>query len=290
MHVTVGISFFNSAPTLRWAVQSVIAQSFESWELILVDDGSTDDSIESISGIADSRIRLIRDGKRLGLAKRLNQMVALARGEYFARMDADDLMFPERLERQYAILSAPSNDVDILASAIVSIDCNNVPIGVRELKASRITACDILGRGGIVHPTVMGKTSWFRENLYSSNFPRAEDRELWARTISHSGIYVMSEPLLFYREVGLGDPQKILTGYASERRIIRLYGKSLVGGLRSAELIIRSLVKSFAIGGPWGKRMLRFMEIARSTHLSEQEAKRFGAIIQAILASSLRSE
>lgn len=288
MQITVGIPFYNSAATLTWAVQSVLAQTFRDFELLLVDDGSTDDSPASLEPfLRDPRVRLVQDGRRLGLAKRLNQMVDLARGTFFARMDADDLMFPERLARQHAALCAAPN-IDILATGIVSIDRDNTPLGIREVHAGRISALDVLRRGGFVHPTILGKTDWFRQNRYSSRFPRAEDRELWARTVSRAVFQVLPEPLLFYREIGIGDPGKILIGYASERRIMRLYGKPLLGLLRCADLVARSLVKSLALSGFWGKRVLGFLETSRTLSLSETEHQRFAGIIQATLGKQAR--
>ncbi|MGG6499264.1 UNVERIFIED_CONTAM: glycosyltransferase family 2 protein, partial [Bacteroidetes bacterium 56_B9] len=73
------------------------------WELIVIDDGSLDDSAAIVESFGDPRIRLVREAASAGLARRLNQAVALSRGEFIARMDADDVCFPERLARQVAL-------------------------------------------------------------------------------------------------------------------------------------------------------------------------------------------
>src|SRR5688572_8039312 len=103
--VTVGIPFLNGKRTLVDAVRSVFAQTFTDWELILMDDGSTDGSADLVRGIDDPRVRLVSDGVNRGLCDRLNQIASLAQGRYLARMDADDLMHAQRLERQVAYLN-----------------------------------------------------------------------------------------------------------------------------------------------------------------------------------------
>src|SRR3954454_21211634 len=102
--LTIGIAFRNPGQDFAIALQSVFAQSFADWELMLCDDGSTDGALEFARSLDDPRIRVINDGRSRGLAPRLNQMVLLARSNYFFRMDADDIMHPDRLLRQLAVL------------------------------------------------------------------------------------------------------------------------------------------------------------------------------------------
>src|SRR6516225_8834217 len=98
--VTVGISFKNPGPYFPLALQSVFAQSFTNWELLLMDDGSTDGSVEFARSLRDPRVRVCTDGYCKNLNVRLNELVSLAGGRYFVRMDADDAMHPDRLKRQ----------------------------------------------------------------------------------------------------------------------------------------------------------------------------------------------
>src|SRR6185437_5833210 len=102
--VSVIMSMRNSAATVDAAVRSVLQQTLQDWELIVVDDGSSDQSGAIVARHGDPRIRLVREATSAGLAARLNQMVALGRGEFIARMDADDICFPDRLSRQVARL------------------------------------------------------------------------------------------------------------------------------------------------------------------------------------------
>src|SRR3990172_8588478 len=92
--LTIGISFYNAERTLGDAIRSVFAQNICEWELILIDDGSKDRSLNIAKAIVDPRVRVISDGKRMTLAPRLNQIAALAKAPLLARMDADDFMHP----------------------------------------------------------------------------------------------------------------------------------------------------------------------------------------------------
>ena len=129
--VTVGLPFFNQAEFLDAVVQSVVSQVFTDWELILVDDGSTDDSLDVAQrwAASDSRIRVVADGHNRGLSTRLNQIARLATGQYLARMDADDKMLANRLVRQVEFLTQ-NPTVDVLGSAARLIDETGNEIGV----------------------------------------------------------------------------------------------------------------------------------------------------------------
>jgi len=104
--VTIGLPFYNAENTLPLAIKSTLAQTFSSWRLLLVDDGSTDRSLAIAKEFAehDFRIEVLTDGKNRGLIYRLNQLIDLADTKYIARMDADDIMLPERLAKQFHFL------------------------------------------------------------------------------------------------------------------------------------------------------------------------------------------
>src|SRR5688572_24039063 len=113
------MSAYNASGTIGLALRSILTQTYQNWELIVVDDGSIDRTPEIISCIQDSRVRFIREPSRnRGLAARLNQCVRLARGQYIARMDADDVAYPHRLERQVQFLEA-HRDIDLLGTGAV---------------------------------------------------------------------------------------------------------------------------------------------------------------------------
>lgn len=240
--VTVGIPFLNPGPWLAQAVRSIFAQTFKDWELILVNDGSTDESLEIVRKVRDPRVRIVDDGQSLGLPQRLNQIIELAKGKYIARMDADDLAHPERLEKQVAFLEREAK-YDAVFTGVYLLDVRGKVLGVR--KGCDPTIVEILGRGGYVHSTMMARTEWFRKHPYAVEYPRAEDRELFARAVLNGARFaVMPEPLYFYRWYGNMKPKAMLQGYKSERQIIARYGPQLLGKASSVALIGRSYVKS----------------------------------------------
>jgi uncharacterized protein (DUF362 family) len=194
--VTIGIPFFNTGGRVHLAVQSVLRQTFHDWELLMVDDGSTDvDSGIGPEYIADSRIRCIRDGRHLGLPARLNYIAEAARGEFLARMDGDDIMHPDRIAEQVAYLEAHPQ-IDVLGTDAYIIDEDNNVRGRSLTEALRV--CSRLSYLRLTHPTVMGRREWFRKNPYSCDYPRCEDKELWIRTSGNARLAVIHKPLLFY--------------------------------------------------------------------------------------------
>ena len=114
--MTIGLPFRNPGEHFIACIKSMLAQTLDNWKLIAVDDGSTDSSLELIRSVKDSRIRVISDGLALGLVDRLNQITAMADTEFLARMDADDIMHPERLATQCAYLESHPH-IDVAGSA-----------------------------------------------------------------------------------------------------------------------------------------------------------------------------
>lgn len=197
--VTIGISFKNPGKYFELALKSVFAQTFIDWELILVDDGSTDNSIEYARGISDSRARLYVDGKSNGLSARLNQMVQLAEAQYFFRMDADDIMHYERLEKQYQILIDNDSNT-VVGTSAYSINEESQIVGLKIARSEQ--KYGFYASSSFIHPTVAASTLWFRENLYNeeSVYHRSEDAELWCQTSHKTKFINLPDPLLFYRE------------------------------------------------------------------------------------------
>ena len=210
--VSIGLPFYNDEKTLKYTIQSILLQSYTDWELILLDDGSTDGSLAIAKSIKDNRIRVISDGENKGLAVRLNEIAKLAKGQFLARMDADDLMHPDRIEKQITFLSMHKS-IDVVGTNAYSIDLNGNIIGKRFVQLIKNDIYEVLKKGLFIHPTIMGKTDWFRKNPYdeSSSVYRAEDYELWSRTILNNCFATIDEPLLFYREAS--SVQKSIKNY-----------------------------------------------------------------------------
>jgi len=218
--VTIGLPVFNAAAYVGAALRSMLNQTYQNWELIVVDDGSADRSLDIIGQVQDGRIRVLSDGRNQGLSARLNQTVSLARGEFYVRMDADDIMAPHRLATQIGLLQSDPS-CDVVGAAAYIIDEFDRPTGLRSGNPFTESGfLSVLRRGGFIHPTVTGKTAWFQANPYDPTVQRCEDIELWLRTADRSTFRQINEPLLFYREAGdqSGKVEQTSAGY---RRMLR---------------------------------------------------------------------
>ena len=198
--VTVALAVLNGGKFLEYALRSVLNQSWPHWELLLLDDGSTDGSIERLSFLDDPRIVVVHDGENRGLAVRLNQAVTMAKGKYFARMDHDDISHPGRFASQIAFLERHP-EVDLLATMCLTIDTQDKVIGTLPSAISHNDICCRPWKGfHLAHPTWMGKTEWFRRNAYQNPPPYCcEDQELLLRAHYLSRYHTLPEYLLAYR-------------------------------------------------------------------------------------------
>jgi len=194
------MSVLNGGEQLQMAVRSIVEQTFEDWELLIVDDGSTDGAIEKLSFLNDRRVVVIRDGLNKGLSARLNQAVNMARGQYFARMDHDDISHPKRFELQVAFLRANPH-IDLLATKCVTINEADQIIGCLPFASIHHEICARPWLGfPMPHPSWMGKIKWFQQNAYQDPAPYCcEDNELLLRAHKFSSYHAIEPELLAYR-------------------------------------------------------------------------------------------
>lgn len=197
--VSIGLSVFNAENFVGYAIKSIINQSFTDFELIITDDGSVDRTSSIIESFVDTRIIYIKDNINRGISYRLNQQIDLARGKYFVRMDADDVMFPNRLEVQVGFLERNLH-IDVVGSPAVVIDDDNGIIGVRGSGCSSFNFDKVILRGVFIHPTVTGRIEWFRRYKYVESLKGVEDLDLWIRSFNDSCFCVLENPILFYRD------------------------------------------------------------------------------------------
>jgi glycosyltransferase involved in cell wall biosynthesis len=221
--VSVIMSMRNSASTVGAAVRSVLVQTLRDFELIVIDNGSSDDSGAIVAGFDDPRIRLVREENTSFLAVRLNQAVALSRGAFIARMDSDDICFPERLSRQAARLREDAKLDLIGCGAVVFTSAGELvgemPVGLQHRE---IVARPFVGFP-LPHPTWCGRASWFRDNPYDIGLEYAEDQELLLRSFRHSKLGGLDSILLGYRQDRLA-LKKLLPGRATFAKSAWRYG------------------------------------------------------------------
>jgi glycosyltransferase involved in cell wall biosynthesis len=248
----------NAEETIRVTLFSVLQQTLAHFELLIADDGSTDRTQEIVRSFNDPRIRILYNGQSLGISRRLNQMIQLAKGRYIARMDADDIMHPRRLELQYAYLEEHSN-IDVLGTDAWKMDTRYRVFAYYRSDEPSNDPWSVVKNGVFIHPACMGKAEWFRANPYPLTPERAEDRELWTQTCATSSFAVIHTPLLFYR---IRDTNQmdvdISSQEATDQQILR-WG-TLLGRTHEAERCVQLRIqqrKKWILTGKLGLRAIK---------------------------------
>lgn len=197
--ITVLMSVYNGARFLPGAIESILSQSFADFELLIIDDASKDDSISVAEFYTDPRIRLVRNDKNLGLAPSLNKGLDLARGEYVARMDCDDVSITDRLSMQIDLMDTHP-DIGICGTWIRLFGDHPGEI-VRYYTDPDFNRSLLLFDPPVAHPSVMIRKSAFaRYGLYyNESFRHAQDFELWVRASEYVKISNVPRVLLQYR-------------------------------------------------------------------------------------------
>ena len=190
----------NAEAYITEAIESVLNQSFSDFELIIVNDGSSDNTRAIINSCADKRIRII-DNER-NYVQSLNLGLKAATGKYIARMGAEDISHVDRLKIQHAIME--DHPEITLCSSWVNLFGEKVPAGFPELKISGMIEnpfIDMLSDDFTVYPTAMLRSSFVRENdLLFENYFHAEEYHFWAKVAMADGvIYIESQPLVYKR-------------------------------------------------------------------------------------------
>lgn len=197
--MSVILPVYNGGKYLCQAVESILSQTYRDIELICIDDGSTDGSLAVLESFNDIRMKVISRENR-GLIATLNEGIQLAKYRYIARMDADDVSLPDRLEKQ--IKHMKRRRLAVVGSSYEYIDSDSVVLGRRVVPGSRVFTKYLLDFGAsLCHPSVVFDRELLGEDLYYSKDAIAcEDYELWLR-LSNLGKPMgnVKEVLLRYR-------------------------------------------------------------------------------------------
>ena len=180
--VSVVMPLYNCEQFVHAAIDSILAQTFTNFEFLIIDDGSTDDSLSIARSYTDSRIQLLAEPHE-GLVTTLNKGLSLARGKYIARMDADDISLPRRLAKQIAIIES-SNDVVLVGCCARCIDIDGKPTGnyVIPPVGGKNLAVALCASNQFVHgSTVMRTQAALAVGGYRDAFLATEDYDLWLR-------------------------------------------------------------------------------------------------------------
>lgn len=201
--ISIVLPVYNAGPYLIDSLASMVEQSYQEWELICINDGSTDSSPDVLNWFAtqDPRIRVLHQSNR-GLVDALNRGWQEAKAPLIARMDHDDISLPHRLAKQLDYLrNAP--DCVALGGAILEIDSDSSPLGVERLPSMHAEICDNLlhRHTGLYHPTVIIRTEALRAvGGYREEHQWVEDHDLWLRLGLRGKLANIPDVVLCYRQ------------------------------------------------------------------------------------------
>jgi len=184
--ISVILPAYNAQDTIAEAIQSIVDQTYEDWELIIINDGSTDGTKSVIQTFKDNRIKFYDNLGNKGLVFTLNRALSIARGFYIARMDADDISLPTRFEMQINYIE--KYNLDLIGCMTERIDMNGncvIPIANQSYSPTTITKC-IKYDNCIAHPTWLGRKKIFEELGGYRNFHACEDYDFLLRAIRHN--------------------------------------------------------------------------------------------------------
>jgi glycosyltransferase involved in cell wall biosynthesis len=201
--LTVLLSVHNAGQYLRDAVQSILNQTFTDFEFLIINDGSTDNSLEVLNEFAqrDPRIRIVSRANR-GLTRTLNEGINLARGEFLARMDGDDIALPDRLQKQVQYLQS-NPECELVGCRVLSVDPQGFPIReiCQEQTHDEIDSA-LMNRGWpLVHPAVTMRTATLRDmHGYREKYRTNQDHDLFLRLAERGKLANLPDLLLHYRQ------------------------------------------------------------------------------------------
>jgi len=259
MTVSVILPVYNSEKTISESIRSILDQSYTDFELIIIDDGSIDDSASIINEFEDSRISFHQNKQNLRLIATLNIGIGMAKGKYIIRMDADDIMLKDRIKEQVAFME---KNKQIVASGTYvctfgnkSVKWNHLPTNNEEILLFGLFDSPIL------HPTAIIRKKILDENKiwYDADYLHAEDYKLWLELANHGELGNLKKCLLMYR--------------LSENQITNKYTEIQIGLATKIrrEYIARTLIKN-------GLTPLNSFEFTNTVSYQNQAKKRLNLL------------
>lgn len=200
--VSILLPVFNGEKHLEEAITSIIQQSYTNFELLIIDDGSTDKTLHIIKNFNDNRIKLYQNRLNIGLINTLNYGLRFCKGEFIARMDADDISSKYRIEKQVELFCV-NKTIDICGTNFNLIDDKGFNLNIiRHPQSHQSIKFNFIYHSVINHPSVMFRRKVYDENnnnFYNIAYKYVEDLELWLRLVFNYKFYNINENLFNYR-------------------------------------------------------------------------------------------
>ncbi|MBX3721877.1 MAG: glycosyltransferase [Turneriella sp.] len=235
--VSVMMAAYNAEDFIKAAIESIFSQTYKNWELVILNDGSTDRTKEVIHSFQDLRLKYFENQSNMGLVYTRNRIISLCKGEYLAVLDSDDVAYPDRLEKEVQFLEQHSA-FGLVGSSIEMIDAEGALTGgVWDLPAKDDEIATILFfHNNFAHSTVMYRKSLLPTPAYREGFAPAEDYDLWVRLCQSCSAHNFQKPLVAYRVHGtntsFSDIGRLI---AAEKKIIHENAERLLNSELSTE-------------------------------------------------------
>lgn len=277
--ISVIMSTYNeSVEEIRLSINSILNQTYEDFEFIIINDNPKSAQLKAVLkdfALQDNRIRLIENEKNLGLAVSLNKGLVIARGEYIARMDADDISLPDRFETQMNFLK--KNNVDLISgfTTIIDENGNEAPQEAQTAIYESLDLKKILKYGDVIrHPTVMGKISAFHDVGGYRELVPVEDYDIWLRMLScNKKIGCIGKRVLKYRiRTSSISRQNGYRQFIAARYVKKLYKQRLKNGVDNySKENYKQYLERFRVGDP---EMLKKYQVVSAHYTQVLESMR----------------
>lgn len=209
--VTIMMPVYNGMPYIEMSIKSLLNQTYQNWECIIVDDGSIDDTLEYLKILTDSRIRVIALGRNYGRAYARQMALDNAQGKYLAMLDADDLYHPCKIARQVSEMEADQN-ISLVCTSMISFGYHTDYLSKRGSQKDQIN--NYVASYEPIHASSMLKTDYAKQFRYAADLNFGEDRDFLSKYLSHYPRYMMlAKPYYYYSEYDSVTKTKILKSY-----------------------------------------------------------------------------
>lgn len=245
-HVSVLMPVFNAAETLPFALASLRSQTFEDWECVLVDDGSTDNPGRIVEIINEPRIRLRRLSQNMGRGHARRATLEMARGKYIAMLDADDWIYPQKLERQLDLIERDPT-LAVVSSSMAITNRKAELTGIRSPRTADPVfygSMDRVGMPPLAFGPCLMSSELAKHTGFNTAFARAQDSDFLLRALLGKRYAVLCDPLYTYREQGCLSLAKVIPSLSYCCQMFAQYKKRYP--VRSRALIATSQLKKLA--------------------------------------------
>jgi glycosyltransferase involved in cell wall biosynthesis len=244
------------------ALASLVAQTYANWECILVDDGSTDRPIALVEAASDARIRYFRFEKNMGRGAARQCALDLASGDYLAMLDADDWIYPQKLQRQLQVMEA-SPDIAVLSAGMAIVDRDNEIVGTRTpgSNQSGLSVFRPLSQPKplpIAHATCMIRMDVAKQTKYDTGFRLSEDNDYLLRILLRHPYGVLSEITYAYTEFESVTLDKIIPSLRNNRQMLAKYRDEYASStyVPDAKLVLKELFYRLGFALGQGERLI----------------------------------